>query len=266
MINFNEKKFVVPAIIIAILLLILASLKISQESRVILIPLLLWAVFSAYLIFKGRPDERGINTVRRLGVSMVIATAALMGGGIFLLLLIMKLAGYIITLFVFSLLLLIALTLIIAGTAYAFRKRAKIGLIPLFILGIVFLMIAWFWFGLVSEEVEYLPSGCNFPDVNLNCIDYVVGESVDIFLRNEGGRDMQVMSVTAYSEAFSPDGKGGNHACEWVKPDPANEPFILGKGEGSSFRLKNSTGVVTPGTDPGHRRRVSIQGEWHNRQ
>ena len=169
MIDFNEKKFAFTAIIIAILALSYAVFRISEESRVILIPLLLWAVFSAYVIFKGRPDETGVNIVRRLGVWMVIAMGALMGGGILLLEFVVSLDNRAVISLVFSMLLLIAMALLIAGVVYAIRKQAKLVLVPIFILGIVFLMVASFWF-----DINYSPSErCGFPDP-ITCGDYDV--------------------------------------------------------------------------------------------
>ena len=253
MIEFKDKKTLIVGAIIAAFTLGYFISKFAgfpESITNISIAVLIWAVFSAYLIFRGKADETGINSERRLGIGLAVVPVVLTGVGFFLMAFFVF--DYVINTYIISALLLITLILIIAGMAYAVKKRLRTGLIPLLMLTIIILKL-FLMMGAYSleKEIRGQQEACYLSDDSLHCSDTAVYEDrMEIWLRNYYPRDIYIRSITAYSEAFNSDGKGGNHACQWVKTGPADKHFLLVNGTSRIFNLTNSTGVVSPGTTP----------------
>ena len=95
--------------------------------------IIFWLALSIHLIATGRPNKKGVNAKRNMGIWLIVGPVILVAGVILL----VALLGYHFYPYVSLLALLITLTLTSIGVVYAVDNRAKFTLIPLVIIALV---------------------------------------------------------------------------------------------------------------------------------
>ena len=98
--------------------------------------IIFWLALSIYLIATGRPNKKGVNAKRNMGLWLIVCPTILVAGVILL----SVLLGY--PFYPILIALLITMMLTFVGVVYAVNNRAKFTLVPLVIIAIVLPAIA----------------------------------------------------------------------------------------------------------------------------
>ena len=129
LVDFISNAFIIAFVVVFAIIGVI-SFGVAVVSPILLI---FWLALSIYLIFKGRPNKKGVNAERNMGIGLIVGPVILVAGVILL----SALLVYPFYHYVILIALLITMTLTFAGVVYAVNNRTKFALIPLVIIAIV---------------------------------------------------------------------------------------------------------------------------------